>query len=138
MVRNITKVRDLPTPVVQCSPQDLQNGKLGGLFQQGTKAAVLKGDPRIPWLWKSLIELQNNGHSIVNGPIGPWATNIQDLALNHRPGDVYLGDMLRFTPGVLAHIARKVLIFKGSDDQIKAIPDKFNNHKGNVALKQKI
>ncbi|MGI9542522.1 MAG: hypothetical protein ACR2MX_04635 [Cyclobacteriaceae bacterium] len=111
---------------------------MGSLFQQGAKAVVLKGDPRIPWLWKSLIELQNGGHAIINGPIGPWETKIQDLALNHRQNDVYLGDMLRFTPGALAHIARKVLIFKDSNGQIKAIPDKFNNHEGNVVLKQKI
>ncbi len=124
--------------IMPCTTQDLHSGKLRGLFEQGTKAVVLQGDPRIPWLWKSLIELQNGGHAIINGPKGPWETNIQNLALNHRPNDVYLGDMLRFTPGALAHIARKVLIFKDSDDQIRAIPDKFNNHEGNVALKQEI
>ena len=124
--------------IVQCSPLDLQPGKLGGFFQQGAKAAVLKGDPRIPWLWNSLIELQNGDHSIINGPIGPWKSNIQDLARNHRPGDVYVGDMLRFTPGALAHVARKILIFKDSDDQIRAIPDKFNDNEGHVSLKQKI
>ena len=138
MVQDNSKDSSHLSQIVQCSPQDLQSEKLGVLFQQGAKAAVLKGDPRIPWLWTSLIELQNGGQTIINGPIGPWETNIQDLALNHRPGDVYLGDMLRFIPGGLAHIARKVLIFKDSDGQLKAIPDKFNNNDGQVLLKQKI
>lgn len=124
--------------IVQCAPQDLQPGKLGILFQQGAKAAVLHGDPRISWLWKNLIEPQNEGRLVINEPMGPWRANIQDLALNHRSGDVYLGDMLRFTPGALAHIARKILIYKDSENQIKAIPAQFNDHEGHFSLKQEI
>ena len=124
--------------IVQCSPHDLKPGKIGGLFQQGAKAAVLKDDPRIAGLWKSLFDIIKGSDSTGQREGNTWGISIGDLALNHRPGNVYVGDMLRFIPGALGHIARKIIVFKDSDNQIKTIPNTFFADKGPVSFNQGI
>lgn len=121
--------------IVQCSRPDLQPGKLGTLFREGAKAAVVNNDPRVKWLWDSFLGLHNGSDLRVREMSYPWESTVEDIARNHQAGSVVLGDMLRFAPGALGHIARKSVLFKDSHNEIKTIPDKFYTKKSSMRFK---
>ena len=107
-------------------------------FSNGAIAGVLNGDPRIPWLWKNLVENQSLENSKNNEITFPWETCIEDIARNHESGNVYTGDMFRFTPGALSYIARKIILFKDTHSQIKSIPETFFTPQGEKSLNRNV
>ncbi|MCA9422069.1 MAG: hypothetical protein KC592_13690 [Nitrospira sp.] len=55
-----------------------------------------------------------------------WQENLFNLALNHVPQNIDLGDMFRFTPGSIGHIARKMNVFPvPGQNLMQAIPGSF-------------
>ena len=92
--------------IVSCSLSDLQGGKLETFFRQGAKVAIVEDDCRVRWLWDSLLGQQNGANSGGRTESNPWDISILNVGRNHFPGNVRYGDMLRFIPGEIAHIAR--------------------------------
>lgn len=118
-------------PLIFCSRDDLQPGNLAGLFRNGAKAAVLKNDSRVKWLWDCQFGFPP---PIVQGMEYPWNCTLEEMAQNHQKGSIVLGDMLRFTQGGIGYIARKSVLFKDSSNEIKVIPEKFHGKKGSIEL----
>lgn len=116
----------MPKGLVVIFPQDLTPGVLGDLFNKGVKAVILK-DPRISEIWEGFLGPQNGdlgNFSHLNSM--PWQENLFTIARNHVPNDIRRGDMLRFTPGIIGHIARKIVIRPASDGtSLQATPDYF-------------
>jgi len=114
-----------PEGIVVISPQDLKPGLLGKLFHSGIKVVILK-DPRIAKIWEGFLGSPNSNFENSLPIRMPWQENLYSMACNHAPNDVSLGDMLRFTPGIIGHIARKMKIFPVSDGNVmQAIPEYF-------------
>lgn len=105
---------------------DLTPGKLGELFRRGAKAILLVDDSRAGWLWQELVGREGGAASNVGNTLKPWDSGVRDMARNHRLGDVTAGDMLRFIPGLYAHIARKIVIFPEADGkELRTVPEYF-------------
>ncbi len=105
--------------------KDLKPGVLGKLFSRGLKAIILK-DPRISKIWEGFLGLQNSSSEDSHDYRMPWQENLFTIALNHVPQNDDLGDMFRFTPGSIGHVARKMKIFPASgQDLMQAIPNYF-------------
>ena len=121
--------------VVEVSPSDLQPGKLSELFARGTRAVILCDDDRIGKIWDQLQPTQYGvGARIGDG--GPfWEEDLFTLARNHRVGDLFVGDMLRFTLDTIGHVARKTTVFPDpSTDTMRTIPREFWSGAGRVRL----
>ena len=101
--------------IVEISGRDLELGYVGELFRRGTKAVILGDDLRVSKIWKGVLQPQNaeDVAEDVNGFCHnkPWNSSIFEIARNHQSNNLFLGDMLRFTPGVYAHFARKIKVF---------------------------
>ena len=119
--------------IFSCSRADLQPGKLEMLFKDGGIAGILKYDPRMKWLWDS----QFGNPAIVEEMAYPWDSTFEQIAQNHQKGSIVLGDMLRFISGGLGYTARKSVLFKYSDNELKTIPEKFYGKKGCVEFDKK-
>lgn len=105
--------------------QDLKPGALGKLFNRGLKAIILK-DPRISQIWEGFLGLQNSSSEESHCYRMPWQENLFNIALNHVPQNDDLGDMFRFTPGSIGHVARKMKIFPAAGQGLmQAIPNYF-------------
>jgi len=122
-------------PLIKVSRDDLKPGRLAQLFQGGAKAVILTGDQRIAQLWEGLCGANPGNATRAREERLPWESSILDTAWNHRSGATELGDMLRFVPGALGHIARKMIIFQESDCQeLQVIPDSFWNGNERISL----
>lgn len=121
-------------PIVKLAATDLKPGKLEQLFLQGAKAVILENDPRVgqlcDWFWG---EGDRESGKTQKEKMA-WADNILDMGWNHQANNISSGDMLRFIPGGIGHIARKILIFPGTDEQhLQTIPEFF--WKGNQQIR---
>lgn len=112
--------------VVEVSRSDLKPGKLAALFSQGTRAVILSDDDRVGRIWDGLQPTQHRiGETIdASGPF--WDEGLITLARNHRDGDLFVGDMLRFTQNTIGHIARKTTVFPDPlTGEMETIPQAF-------------
>lgn len=78
-------------------------GRLGELFRAGVPIVILEDDARITKILDGVLDTTNG--------LFPWGSSVLDLAQNHIPGNISQGDMLRFVPEGIGHIARKILVF---------------------------
>jgi hypothetical protein len=128
LIKKKWRVRTYWETIVRVSRDDLQPGRLAQLFQGGAKAVILTGDERIAQVWEGLCGVKSGDAGRAREERLPWESSILNTARNHRSGIIELGDMLRFIPGALAHIARKTIIFQEPDQQeLQAIPNNFWN-----------
>ena len=108
------------------SRRELRAAELSRLFVGGAGAVMLRGDGRVQRLTDAILEWLEVAER--HGPNwqDPFGKNLVNLARNHVTGNMLLGDILRFEPGRIVHIARKFIVYERSDDQsLCAIPDRF-------------
>ena len=114
--------------IVRIQRDDLKPGRLATLFQSGVKAVILCEDERVSQLWNGLFGTKSDDTASAQHDKFPWQSSILTTAENHRAGEMRLGDMLRFIPGMYAHIARKTIVYQKSKQQsLQALPDGFWN-----------
>lgn len=91
------------------------------LFRGGAKAVLLEGDQRVHRLWKELVS-SSLGTSDSNTPF--WENSVLTFAENHIEGRDDVGDMVRFSPGLFGHLARKIVTYPDSSTgTMRLIPD---------------
>lgn len=95
-----------PNPVVELESDGIKTPEIWNCFQNGAKAIHLKRDPRIKVLWDQLVTKQIES---ARGPF--WNNGLQSFARNHGKGQQNVGDMWRFVPGSIGHIARKMIVY---------------------------
>jgi hypothetical protein len=107
--------------IVECPLDEFVPGRIGECFRGGARA-VLLNDPRVTYIWKTLFDslAQTNGSLFSED-------SLLQIAQNHRAGDLCAGDMLRFIPGGIGHIARKIVFARKEDGTIESIPRDFSN-----------
>ena len=114
------------SPIVKFSTPDLRPGRLGELFLQGAKVAILEGDPRVGQLWELLLGPKESGSEKTRVERMGWADSLLNMAWNHQSNNMVSGDMLWFTPERIGYIARKIIIFPSPDGQsLQTTPELF-------------
>src|SRR6185437_10541160 len=98
------------------SRRELRAAELSRLFVGGAGAVMLRGDGRVQRLTDAILEWLEVAER--HGPNwqDPFGKNLVNLARNHVTGNMLLGDILRFEPGRIVHIARKFIVYERSDD----------------------
>lgn len=107
--------------IVRCSNDEVVPGKLGEHFQQGAKA-VLVDDPRAAWIWKRMVDLPTPTHAPGSEILSEREDFLLRLARNHISRNHNAGDMLRFIPGGIGHIARKILFVRKENGGFETTP----------------
>lgn len=108
--------------IAHCEYDELLPGAVGNLFQSGAKAVVLGGDTRIESILSSLTApINDESHQHVE--LNPWHSKLVDMARNHQPGNPDSGDVIRFIPGKLSHVARKITIRRTDSGELKTDPE---------------
>jgi len=90
-------------------------GVLAEAFRSKVPAVVVHEDPRIHQLWSGVMESELGESQF------PWEQTLQQVARNHQPRNMNLGDMLRFVRSSFSQIARKVL-FAPVDGRMRVFP----------------
>lgn len=111
--------------IVHCSNNEIVPGKLGELFQQGAKALLLD-DHRAALIWKWMMDPQTPTGALGSGLLSGREDFLFQIARNHITGNLNAGDMLRFTPGGIGHIARKIVFVREENGAFKTIPRSFS------------
>jgi hypothetical protein len=113
--------------IVRCSNDAVIPGKLGEHFQQGAKA-VLLDDPRAAWIWKRMVDLP----APTQAPGSEILTAKEDflfrIARNHIARNLNAGDMLRFIPGGIGHVARKIIFVRKENGGFETNPKNFSEN----------
>jgi hypothetical protein len=117
--------------IAYTSYSDVEPGSLGELFRRGARAIVVEGDPRIHMLWKRLLEDKHFGGQY------PWEQPLMQLARNHHAGNTKAGDMARFIPWGIAHLARKI-VFAPEEGRMRVFPRTFWNGEVEVEVQQEL
>jgi hypothetical protein len=107
--------------IVECPSKELVPGKIGDYFRGGAKA-ILLNDSRASDIWHRLLSPRTPAVSSGGESLFSCNDSLLDLAQNHRAGDISVGDMLRFIPGGIGHIARKIVLVRKTDGAIEALP----------------
>jgi hypothetical protein len=109
------------SPIVELKGDGLKPGVIWDSFQKGAKAIHLVKDARIEFLWNELVTKQ------IESPHGPfWENGIRSFSRNHGKGQLNVGDIWRFVPGRIGHVARKVIVFPELDgSRFRTIPQYF-------------
>ncbi len=107
--------------IVQCLQDELTPGRLGKRFHDGAKAVLLE-DPRASDIWHGLLNPKAPATSATGRGLFPSDSGLLEMAQNHLTGNLDAGDMLRFIPGGIGHIARKITLFPALDGSIETIP----------------
>lgn len=118
-------VFDMDQAIVHCSADTPSAGHLGKLFQGGAKA-ILLDDHRAAWIWKRMIESPSPSSSLASEILSPKADFLFRIARNHIDRNLSAGDMLRFTPGGIGHIARKILFRRKENGAYETLPSHFS------------
>jgi hypothetical protein len=116
--------------IVQCPGREFVPGRMGEYFRGGAKA-VLLDDPRAADIWHCLVSPPGSSDG---GSLFSHGDSLLEIAKNHRAGDIRTGDMLRFVPGGIGHIARKVMLVLKEDGAIETLP----RHFANISLPQEL
>jgi hypothetical protein len=120
------KTHNSAKAIQELAYHDLTPGKLGELFCRGAKTILIVDDSRVGWLWQELVGRDAETAANVGSTLKLWETNIRNIARNHRSGDILAGDMLRFVPGLYAHLARKIILFPEADGkEFRTVPEYF-------------
>lgn len=122
---NLNRPRSEVSTIVECLQDEIVPGKLGECFRNGAKA-VLLDDPRAADIWNRLLGPLSQEASSGSGSLPPWEDNIHQMAKNHLAGNIFAGDMLRFIPGGIGHIARRIILIPTEDGAIDTIPSHFS------------
>jgi hypothetical protein len=109
--------------IVECPAKEFIPGRIGEYFRGGAKAVVLD-DPRAADIWHRLLSPSESLFSRND--------NLLDIAQNHHAGDINVGDMLRFIPGGIGHIARKIMLVPSENGAIGTLP----RHLSNISIPQ--
>jgi hypothetical protein len=112
--------------IVECRGNEFVPGRIGEYFRGGAKA-VLLDDPRAADIWHRLLTDPGPSASSDNGSLFSHDDSLLEIAKNHRAGDLRTGDMLRFVPGGIGHIARKMMLVPTEDGAIETLPKHFSN-----------
>ncbi len=112
--------------IVALCAQDVKPGHLNQLFRNGTKVVLLKNDPRIGKMWTNTMVSSVCETLQLDFRRKAWDGSIFDIARNHQPGELCVGDMLRFIPDGIGQWARKVKVspIDGSS-KLQTIPGCF-------------
>ena len=119
--------------IVECPREEFVPGRLGERFRGGAKAVVLE-DPRATDIWQRLLGPQALAASAGNGSSFPWDSSFPRMVRNHLAGNIDAGDMLRFIPGGIGYIARKIILFPTEDGSIDTQPVHFSH----IAMPQEL
>jgi hypothetical protein len=112
-------------PIAALTPEELKGGDLSRLFRQAP-AIILHEDRRIRRLVESTFDWLGLGDRTTRNGQPSFASNLFDLARNHYEANMHLGDMVRFVPNSLGHIARKFVIYpSASDSSLEVVPATF-------------
>jgi hypothetical protein len=111
--------------IVRCSGDAVAPGKLGAQFHQGAKA-ILLDDPRAAWIWKQMTALPSPSSALGSEILSPKNDFLFRIARNHISMNHTAGDMLRFTPGGIGHIARKILFLRKENGGYETLPSHFS------------
>ena len=106
-------------------PRGIERRELSRLFHK-ERAVILSEDDRIRRLLESVLEWL--GLTDVSGTNNHSAfdSDLVGLARNHHDGNTSAGDMLRFVPSSIGHVARKFLVYPSAVDQsLQAFHDSF-------------
>ena len=126
--------KTLTNPIVKLLATDLKPGRLEQLFLQGAKAVILENDPRVGQLCEWFLGKKGSASGKTQKEKMEWGDSIFDIGRNHQTNNLFSGDMLRFTPGAIGHIARKIIIFPSAKDQhLQTFPGFF--WKGNQPIR---
>lgn len=112
-------------PTIQRFEDALIPGKLGTYFHRGSKT-ILLDDPRAAWIWKQMIDLAPPSHTLGSEILSPTTDFLFRIARNHIAGNLRAGDMLRFIPGGIGHVARKIVINRKGNGQFETLPRHFS------------
>lgn len=115
-------------------PRGIERGELSRLFHK-EKAVILSEDDRIRRLLESVLDWLGltNPSVTVNG--SAFDSDLVGLARNHQEGNMSAGDMLRFVPTSIGHVARKFLVCPSAVDQsLQAFPNSFSSHNRRVPV----
>ena len=112
--------------IVQCSDNEFVPGRIGEYFRGGAKAVLLE-DPRAAEIWHRLLSPPGPAVSSDGRSLFSHDDSFLEIAKNHRAGDIKTGDMLRFVPGGIGHIARKMMLVPKEDGAIETLPRHFSN-----------
>ncbi len=112
--------------IVECPREEFVPGRLGERFRGGAKAVVLE-DARATDIWQRLLSPQALAAAADNGSSFPWDGTFPRMAQNHLAGNIDAGDMLRFTPGGIGYIARKIILSPTEDGSIDTQPIHFSH-----------
>lgn len=112
--------------MVECLQNDLTPGRLGQWFHGGAKA-ILLNDSRARDIWRRLFHTPEHATSGTTTSLLPWDSNLLEMAQNHLTGNLETGDMLRFIPGGIGHIARKMTLISAPDGSIETMPAHFSD-----------
>lgn len=122
---DVTPATYMDRAIVRCSNDEVIPGKLGEHFQQGAKA-VLLDDPRAAWIWKRMVNLP----APTRAPGSEILTAREDflfrVARNHIARNLNAGDMLRFIPGGIGHVARKIVFVRKENGGFETTPKNFS------------
>ncbi len=111
------------------SSGELSPGVIAGLFSNGVKVVILKDD-RIPDLWNEICERELDTQKS-NAESHILNESIFTIGQHHCQNNLNLGDMLRFTPGAIAHFGRKVKIFHSAESsRIEKFPRSYYKENG--------
>ena len=120
-----TPVMCMDRAIVHCSHDEVVPGKLGEHFQQGAKA-VLLDDPRAAWIWKRMVDLPAPTRAPGSEILSAREDFLFQIARNHIASNHHAGDMLRFIPGGIGHVARKIVFFRKTNGRFETKPRNFS------------
>jgi hypothetical protein len=106
----------------------LAPGRLNRMFKSGNKAVVLDDEEEISRILDSALEWLNRATRLAQDSVVPLFSGLVSLAENHIPGKTGAGDMLRFIPGGIGHMARRFVVYQESpEDSPVCFPEEFWN-----------
>ena len=112
-------------PIAWLTPDELKDRDSSRLFCSAS-ALVLHEDKRIRQLVESTFDWLGLADSTAREGQSSFPTNLLDLARNHHDANMHLGDMVRFAPKSLGHIARKFLIHpSATNSSLQVLPATF-------------
>jgi hypothetical protein len=112
--------------IARVSPEEVKAGELSRLFGKGSRAAILHNDDRIGTLCKLIFAWIGLDDPNAEAAEARFGKNLLDLARNHIAGNQIAGDLLRFEPGRIVHIARKFVIYRSAVDRsLRSFPSTF-------------
>ncbi|OQW30910.1 MAG: hypothetical protein A4E19_09195 [Nitrospira sp. SG-bin1] len=111
--------------IVHYSDDAVAPGKLGTCFREGAKA-VLLSDPRAAWIWNQVVDLQSPSRALGSEILSGKNDFLFRLAHNHISRNHTAGDMLRFIPGGIGHVARKIVMRREENGRFETLPSHFS------------